>query len=325
MKPYKFEPYLKTTLWGGYQIAPFKGIFTAQPNIGESWEISGVPGHESVAIDRGLVDDIDMGLTLTQLIDKYKGLLVGNKVYKHFGNKFPLLVKFIDSRQDLSVQVHPNDELAMERHGCAGKTEMWYVIKSDVGAKIYSGLRKSITPDDYERLVSADNEENGENPMASVIATHEAHDGDLYFLPAGRLHAIGAGNFLAEIQETSDITYRVYDFGRKDAHGKPRELHIQEARDAIDYQVWPEYRSSYDSTKPISQLLNCPHFIVHRVVVQVASQVDFKTDSFVVVMCLWGEANINGVHIHQGETILVPACENVLYIFGNASFLTATL
>lgn len=325
MKPYKFEPYLKTTLWGGYQIAPFKGIFTAQPNIGESWEISGVPGHESVAIDRGLVDDIDMGLTLTQLIDKYKGLLVGNKVYKHFGNKFPLLVKFIDSRQDLSVQVHPNDELAMERHGCAGKTEMWYVIKSDVGAKIYSGLRKSITPDDYERLVSADNEETGENPMASVIATHEAHDGDLYFLPAGRLHAIGAGNFLAEIQETSDITYRVYDFGRKDAHGKPRELHIQEARDAIDYQVWPEYRSSYDSTKPISQLINCPHFIVHRVVVQVASQVDFKTDSFVVVMCLWGEANINGVHIHQGETILVPACENVLYIFGNASFLTATL
>lgn len=325
MKPYKFEPYLKTTLWGGYQIAPFKGIFTAQPNIGESWEISGVPGHESVAIDRGLVDDIDMGLTLTQLIDKYKGLLVGNKVYKHFGNKFPLLVKFIDSRQDLSVQVHPNDELAMERHGCAGKTEMWYVIKSDVGAKIYSGLRKSITPDDYERLVSADNEKNGENPMASVIATHEAHDGDLYFLPAGRLHAIGAGNFLAEIQETSDITYRVYDFGRKDAHGKPRELHIQEARDAIDYQVWPEYRSSYDSTKPISQLINCPHFIVHRVVVQVASQVDFKTDSFVVVMCLWGEANINGVHIHQGETILVPACENVLYIFGNASFLTATL
>lgn len=325
MKPYKFEPYLKTTLWGGYQIAPFKGIFTAQPNIGESWEISGVPGHESVAIDRGLVDDIDMGLTLTQLIEKYKGLLVGNKVYKHFGNKFPLLVKFIDSRQDLSVQVHPNDELAMERHGCAGKTEMWYVIKSDVGAKIYSGLRKSITPDDYERLVSADNEENGENPMASVIATHEAHDGDLYFLPAGRLHAIGTGNFLAEIQETSDITYRVYDFGRKDAHGKPRELHIQEARDAIDYQVWPEYRSSYDSTKPISQLINCPHFIVHRVVVQVASQVDFKTDSFVVVMCLWGEANINGVHIHQGETILVPACENVLYIFGNASFLTATL
>jgi mannose-6-phosphate isomerase len=210
---------------------------------------------------------------------------------------------------------------------------MWYIIKSDVGAKIYSGLKKSITPDEYEQLANAPVPEtapdglpsSSHSPMQDVIATHEAHDGDLFFLPAGRLHAIGAGNFLAEIQETSDITYRVYDFGRKDAHGQPRELHIQQARDAIDYRVWPEYRSSYDSTKPISQLVNCPHFVVHRVVVQVASQVDFHCDSFVVVMCLWGEANINGISIRQGETILVPACENVLYIFGNASFLTATI
>ena len=234
MKPYKFEPYLKTTLWGGYQIAPFKGIFTAQPNIGESWEISGVPGHESRAIERGLIDDVDVGLTLTELIDKYKGLLVGQKVYKKYGNQFPLLVKFIDSRQDLSVQVHPDDKLAMERHGCQGKTEMWYIIKSDVGAKIYSGLKKSITPDEYEQLANAPVPEtapdglpsSSHSPMQDVIATHEAHDADLFFLPAGRLHAIGAGNFLAEIQETSDITYRVYDFGRKDAHGQPRELHI---------------------------------------------------------------------------------------------------
>lgn len=173
MKPYKFEPYLKTTLWGGYQIAPFKGIYTAQPNIGESWEISGVPGHESVAIDRGLIDDVDLGLTLTELIDKYKGLLIGNRVYKRFGNKFPLLVKFIDSRQDLSVQVHPDDKLAQERHGCAGKTEMWYIIKSDVGAKIYAGLKKQITPDDYEHMVSGEAPE-GSNPMADVIATHES-------------------------------------------------------------------------------------------------------------------------------------------------------
>ena len=337
MKPYKFEPYLKTTIWGGYQIAPFKGIYTAQPNIGESWEISGVPGHESVAVERGLVDDVDVGMNLTQLIDKYKGLLVGQKVYKRFGNKFPLLVKFIDSRQDLSVQVHPDDKLAMKRHGCAGKTEMWYVIKSDVGSKIYAGLKKSITPEEYEELAKATLSDNspatipnsspsgGHSPMQDVIATHEAHEGDLYFLPAGRLHAIGAGNFLAEIQQTSDITYRVYDFGRKDAHGNPRELHIDLAKDAIDYQVWPEYRTSYDSTKPTSQLINCPHFVVHRVVVQVAQQIDFHCDSFVVVMCLWGEANINGIHIRQGETILVPACENVLYIFGNATFLTATM
>ena len=215
MKPYKFEPYLKTTIWGGYQIAPFKGIFNAQPNVGESWEISGVPGHESVAINRGLVNDVDEGLTLVELIDKYKELLVGKKIYKKFGNQFPLLVKLIDSRQDLSVQVHPDDKLAMERHGCAGKTEMWYIIKSDVGAKIYAGLKKSITPEEYEQLATAE-PQNGRSPMQDVIATHEAHEGDLYFLPAGRLHAIGAGNFLAEIQQTSDITYRVYDFGRKD-------------------------------------------------------------------------------------------------------------
>ena len=294
MKPYKFQPYLKTTIWGGYQIAPFKGIFNAQPNVGESWEISGVPGHESVAINRGLIDDVDEGLTLVELIDKYKGLLVGQKVYKKYGNQFPLLVKFIDSRQDLSVQVHPDDKLAMQRHGCQGKTEMWYIIKSDVGSKIYAGLSKSITPDEYEQLATAE-PQNGRSPMQDVIATHEAHD------------------------------YRVYDFGRKDEHGIPRELHIDQAKDAIDYQVWPAYRTSYDSTKPISQLINCPHFVVHRIVVQVAQQVDFHCDSFVIVVCLWGQANINGIDIRQGETILVPASENILYIFGNATFLTATM
>lgn len=324
MKPYKFAPYLRTTIWGGYQIAPFKGIFTAQPNIGESWEISGVPGHESVVVERGIIGDVDLGLNLTQLIDKYKGLLVGERVYRTYGNTFPLLVKFIDSRQDLSVQVHPDDQLAQKRHKCPGKTEMWYVIKADVGAKIYSGLKQSITPDDYERLVKAE-PINGHSPMQDVIATHESHQGDLFFLPAGRLHAIGAGNFLTEIQQTSDITYRVYDFGRKDANGVPRELHLEQAKEAIDYQVWPEYRTSYDSTKPNSELIHCPYFIVNRVVVQVAAEINLHSDSFVIVVCLWGEANINGIRVKQGETLLVPASENVLYIFGNATFLTATM
>ena len=324
MKPYKFAPYLRTTIWGGYQIAPFKGIFTAQPNIGESWEISGVPGHESVVVERGIIGDVDLGLNLTQLIDKYKGLLVGERVYRTYGNTFPLLVKFIDSRQDLSVQVHPDDQLAQKRHKCPGKTEMWYVVKADVGAKIYSGLKQSITPDDYERLAKAE-PINGHSPMQDVIATHESHQGDLFFLPAGRLHAIGAGNFLTEIQQTSDITYRVYDFGRKDANGVPRELHLEQAKEAIDYQVWPEYRTSYDSTKPNSELIHCPYFIVNRVVVQVAAEINLHSDSFVIVVCLWGEANINGIRVKQGETLLVPASENVLYIFGNATFLTATM
>ena len=328
MKPYKFAPYLKTTIWGGYQIAPFKGIYTAQPNIGESWEISAVPGHESVAVERGIIGDVDLGLNLAQLIDKYKGLLVGERVYKQFGNTFPLLIKFIDSRQDLSVQVHPDDKLAQKRHGCPGKTEMWYVVKADVGSKIYSGLKKSITPEDYERFATesiTNHQSPITNPFLDIIATHEAHQGDLYFLPAGRLHAIGAGNFLVEIQQTSDITYRVYDFGRKDAHGNLRELHIEQAKEAIDYQVWPEYRTSYDSTKPNSELIHCPYFTVNRLVVQVAAEIDLHTDAFVVVVCLWGEAHINGIHVQQGETLLVPSSETVHYVFGNASLLTATM
>jgi len=321
MRPYKFRPYLKSTLWGGFRIAPFKGIDAAQTNIGESWEISGVPGYESVSVERGLADDEDVGKTLTRLIDEYKGSLVGERVYERYGNKFPLLLKFIDARQNLSVQVHPNDELAQRRHGCCGKTEMWYVIKADPGAQIYAGMKRAITPEEYEAMVCPG--QTG-NPLEDVIACHESHDGDLFFLPAGRLHAIGAGNFLAEIQQTSDVTYRVYDFGRKDEHGRSRELHVKEAKDAIDYRVWPEYRMSYDSTRLTSELVSCPYFKVSRVVVRGARRVDFACDSFVAVMCLWGEAVLNGVSVRQGETLLVPAAENILYVFGNAAFLTAT-
>ena len=323
MKPYKFVPFLKSTIWGGEQIAPFKCIHTDETNIGESWEISGVPGHESITADRGLGNDGDLDITLPALIDKYKRRLVGDKVFERFGNNFPLLVKFIDSRQDLSIQVHPDDELAGKRHRCAGKTEMWYIIKSAPGAKIYAGMKKSITPDEYENLLT--NEVEGVNPMADIIATHESHQGDLFFLPAGRMHAIGAGNFLAEIQQTSGIAYRVYDFGRRDANGNTRELHTELANDDIDYKVYPEYRSSYDSTLPVAPLVECPYFSVSRVVVQHAQQVDLHTDSFVIVVCLHGDANINGVKVHQGETLLVPASENVLNIFGNATFLTATI
>ena len=322
MKPYKFEPYMKSTLWGGERIAAFKGVSSTETNIGESWELSGVPGHESVTADRGIIDDVDLGLTLTQLIDKRKELLLGKKVYEKFGNKFPLLIKFIDSHQDLSIQVHPNDELAAKRHGCPGKSEMWYIIDSDPGAKIYSGLRRQITPDEYEQMAKAECGE-GMDAIMDVIASHESHMGDLFFLPAGRLHSIGAGNFLVEIQQTSDITYRVYDYGRRDAAGNLRELHIDQAKDAINYSVDTEYRMSYDSTKPVSQLIECPYFVTHRVVSPGARRVDFGVDSFVAVVCLWGEANINGVDVKKGDTILVPASENVLYIFGTATFITA--
>lgn len=295
MKPFKFKPYWKATIWGG-----------------ESWQLSGVKGHESVTED---------GVTLPQLIDEYKGALVGESVYAKFANEFPLLIKFIDARQCLSVQVHPDDKLAAERHGCRGKTEMWYIVKADPGAKIYSGLNRASSPEDYVRRVS----EGDGSAIQEILASHESHDGDLFFLPAGRLHAIGAGNYLAEIQETSDITYRVYDFGRKDANGNTRELHTEQAKDAIDYAVYPEYRSSYDTRSPIAPLISCEHFITHRLVVTEKAHVDFGRDSFVVVICLEGEGNVNGVHVQKDETLLVPAVENVLDILGNATFLTATM
>lgn len=321
MRPYKFMPCLKEKLWGGDRIAAFKGL-PAAADVGESWEISGVPGSESVTADRGLADDPDVGVTLGELIDRHREKLVGADVYRRFGRQFPLLVKFIDSRQDLSVQVHPNDALAKARHGSFGKTEMWYVVKAEPGAKIYAGLRKPLTPGQYEELVRSG---EGARFLDEFVACHESHDGDLFFLPAGRLHAIGAGNLIAEIQQTSDITYRVYDFGRKDASGRPRELHVAEAKDAIDYRVWPAYRSSYDSTASESELVSCPYFRVNRVVVRGASRVYLKRDSFVVVTCLRGEAVLNGVAVRQGETLLVPAAESVLYVFGDATFLTATM
>ena len=324
MKPFRFKPYLKTVIWGGEKIAPFKGIKTDKENIGESWEISGVPGHESVCTDRGLANDEDKGLTLFQLIGKYKERLLGKRVFEQFGTNFPLLVKIIDSKQDLSIQVHPNDQLAHRRHNCCGKTEMWYIIEAEKGAQIHVGLKKGITPEDYVRLATQEADE-GKNPFADIMANYESHAGDCFFLPAGRLHAIGGGNLLAEIQQTSDITYRVYDYGRKDADGHPRELHIEQAKDAIDYTVFPEYRTPYDTTQASSTLVKCPYFTTRLERVHGTTTLSYGQDSFVVAMCLEGEATINDIHVRQGETLLVPAEDNTMKVQGNCTLLTATI
>lgn len=324
MKPFRFKPYLKTVIWGGDKIAPFKGIKTDKENIGESWEISGVPGHESVCTDRGLANDEDKGLTLFQLIGKYKERLLGKRVFEHFGPNFPLLVKIIDSKQDLSIQVHPNDQLAHRRHNCCGKTEMWYIIEAEQGAQIHVGLKKEITPEDYVRLATQEAGE-GKNPFADIMANYESHPGDCFFLPAGRLHAIGGGNLLAEIQQTSDITYRVYDYGRKDADGHPRELHIEQAKEAIDYTVYPEYREVYDKTQASAELVSCPYFTVRREQIEGEQSIDYGCDSFVIALCLEGEAEINGISVRRGQTLLVPAEENTMHIAGHCTLLTATI
>lgn len=319
LKPFKFEPYLKSVLWGGEKIAKYKGIVTDQHNIGESWEISGVDGHESV-----VAEGDDKGLNLRQIIEKYKGDLVGNAVYAKYGDTFPLLVKIIDAKGDLSVQVHPDDTLAKARHNSYGKTEMWYIIDAEEGAPIYAGLSKQITPEEYEKLVA-------DNAIMDVIARHDSHAGDLFFLPAGRIHAIGAGNLLAEIQQTSDITYRVYDFDRRDANGNPRELHTEQAKDAIDYTVYPEYKSEYDRNgKSATPLVKCQYFDVKREIIDGVSTIDASADSFMIIMCLDGEAtitdNLGGVtHVKKGESILVPAVITSMKAEGNATFMTSTV
>ena len=198
---YKFEPILKTLVWGT-----------------ENWVLSGVKGNETKVV--GGPED---GKTLNEL----------------YGEEFPLLIKFIDAKQDLSIQVHPNDEIAAQRHGCRGKTEMWYIIGTAPGAHLLAGLSKEITKEDYVRLVA-------EGRITEVLADHKVAPGDVYFLPAGRIHAICGGCYLAEIQETSDITYRIFDYNRPGLDGKPRQLHTEQAKDVIDYKVYPSYKTDYE-------------------------------------------------------------------------------
>ena len=316
---YKFRPYLKETIWGGTRLVPFKGITTSAANIGESWEISAVKGHESI-----VAEGRDKGRSLPDLIKEYGPRLVGQKVFDKFGTAFPLLIKFIDAAQDLSIQVHPNDALAKARHFCRGKTEMWYVIDAAENAKVYSGLHRKLTPTEFEELA---NGKHSGNPFADVLSYHNSHVGDVFFLPAGRLHAIGAGNLLAEIQETSDITYRVYDFDRVGSDGAKRELHTALAKDAIDYRVLAdgEYRTAYDRSAAKAPLVDCPYFKVERIRLSGAETIDLQTQAFVVVMCLEGAAEVNGAKICRGQTLLVPAEANVLSFLGIGTFLTATM
>lgn len=317
-EPLHFAPYLKSVIWGGEAIAPFKGIVTDQKSIGESWEISAVPGKVSV-VDRGTFK----GRSLTELIEEFGPALVGGKVYEKYGKNFPLLIKIIDAKDNLSVQVHPDDELAEKRHHCPGKTEMWHIIDTAPGAKIYVGLKQQITPDEYERRVA-------DNTIMDVIDSYDSAPGDTFFLPAGRIHAIGAGNLLAEIQETSDITYRIYDYDRRDADGNPRQLHTEQARDAIDYTVYPDYKNA-----PVSDdvadvdLVNCYHFDVRRILLDNTCELPMNhtRDSFMIVMCLAGEATLKyGAEgrtetIRQGDTLLFPACLGDIAATGNATLL----
>lgn len=302
MYPLKFTPILKQTLWGGNKIIPFKHLDSDLTGVGESWEISGVEGDGSV-----VVNGPDKGIDLTGMVRKYREELVGEANYLRFGDKFPLLIKFIDAKQDLSIQVHPNDQLAGKRHHSFGKTEMWYVIGADGGAKLRSGFSEQITPKEYKERVH-------NNTITDVLQEYEIKAGDVFFLPAGRIHSIGAGAFIAEIQQTSDITYRIYDFNRKDADGKTRELHTELAREAIDYEVLDNYRTLYEAVKdePV-ELVACPYFTTSLYDMTEEICCDYsELDSFVILICVEGSCRLrdnekNEITLQAGETVLLPA------------------
>ena len=312
---YKFEPLLKQTLWGGDKIIPFKHLNTKMEQVGESWEISGVKDNETI-----VANGPEKGKTLNQLVREQKGKLVGNENYERFGNEFPLLIKFIDARQDLSIQVHPTDEVAHRQGKSRGKTEMWYALDSDTGAQLYNGLKQQITPEQYKAMVENDT-------ITNALARYEVHEGDVFFIPAGRIHAIGAGCFVAEIQQTSDVTYRIYDFKRKDKNGNYRELHTKEAAESIDYTVLPNYRAEYKPTQNESvQLISCPHFTTAVYDLTEPMTLDYsELDSFVILIAVKGEGRLicNGEEMpfQMGDTVLFPATTNEIRVEGDVKFL----
>ena len=316
MQPIKFHPLLKSTLWGGEKIIPFKQLDSSQQQVGESWEISGVKDNETV-----VASGEHQGKSLNQLVAELKGDLVGTDNYARFGDEFPLLIKFIDARQDLSIQVHPTDEIAHRQGKRRGKTEMWYIMESDPGAKLYCGLKQQITPERYKEMVHDDT-------ICDALAQYEVGEGDVFFLPAGRIHAIGAGCFLAEIQQTSDVTYRIYDFKRRDKDGNYRELHTHEAAESINYEVLPDYRTRYEAQKnaPVT-LVECPYFCTAVYDLDEPMTLDYADlDSFVILIALAGNAVITDDEGHEttlkaGETLLVPATTKALSVSGTVKFL----
>lgn len=300
--PFKFQPILKPMIWGGTEIAPFKKTSTDHDNIGESWEISGVEGNVSVVADGPL-----SGKALDQVLSEAKAQLVGKKVYEKYGDTFPLLIKFIDAKSDLSIQVHPDDKLGKERHNSFGKTEMWYVVNSAPEAFLYTGFEKKLDPDKYEETVN-------DNTFTSYLKRYDVAPGDVFFLPAGRVHAIGAGCFVAEIQQTSNITYRIYDYDRTDAQGNKRELHTELAKDAINFEVLDSYKTDYEPhvNNPV-ELASCEYFTTNLLDIDVAISRNYENrDSFTIYICMEGHCTLtddkgNTTIINRGESVLVPA------------------
>lgn len=303
--PLKFSPVLKDKIWGGNKIKSVLGIdFAPLPNCGEAWVLSGVDGNQT-----GIVNGFLAGNDLNELVEVYMGDLVGDKVYERFGDEFPILVKFIDAADYLSIQVHPDDELAAKRNIGYGKSEMWYIIDADPGAELISGFSEKVDQQTYLKHLN-------DKSLKQILNAEKVTAGDVFYMPAGRVHALGPGIFLAEIQQTSDTTYRIYDWDRVDSEGKSRELHIEEALDAIDFNVYDDYKSQYQPKQNgTATLVNSPFFITSLIQLDQALAKDYsELDSFVIYVCVGGSVTIvhDGetepqVTISQGEAILLPA------------------
>ena len=316
MKPFRFTPLLKQTLWGGHRIVPFKKLESNLENVGESWEISGIPGRETI-VDGGPYH----GKGLNELIAELKEKLVGEANYTRFGNEFPLLIKFIDTELPLSIQVHPTDEIAHKHGKERGKTEMWYMMESAPDASILVGLKKKITPEQYKAMVANDT-------IVDAIGHYNVKEGDCFFLPAGRIHGIGKGCFLTEIQQTSDITYRIYDFKRRDKDGNYRQLHIHEAAESIDYTVENNCSVTYVPMKNQGvSLIQCPYFKTILYQVDEPLTIDLSSlDSFIITIITQGGGSFtdnegNTEHVQAGDTLLFPATTSQLKIEGCMKFL----
>ena len=301
--PLLFEPNLHAVVWGGTQLKPYKGLEPSDEPIGESWEVSAVPTSTSI-----VSNGVFAGKDLISIINEQPEAILGKKVNEKYNGKLPLLVKFIDAKRDLSIQVHPNDEMAMREHGKMGKSEMWYVIKADDGAHLYAGFKHEITPEEYHQRIA-----NG--TITDVLADHQVKAGDVFYLPAGRVHAICGGILLAEVQQSSDVTYRIFDYNRPGMDGKPRELHTELAAKALDYHVIDNYRTDYtESSNKAVQIIDSPYFSVRVMEVSKAFHRNLrKYDSFIITMCIEGDCKIRvrstgeEMLLKQGNSTLIPA------------------
>ncbi|MBG6187774.1 type I phosphomannose isomerase catalytic subunit [Flavobacterium sp. CAN_S2] len=311
--PLQFEPILKERIWGGEKLKTLLHKPITSNITGESWELSTVEGDVSIVANGEL-----KGKSLTELINSFPDEILGTAVHTRFGKQFPLLFKYLDAREDLSIQVHPNDELAKKRHNSFGKTEMWYIMQADDNARIIVGFKENSNAEEYL--------ENLENKsLLSILDDVKVKSGDVFFLETGTVHAIGAGLVVAEIQQTSDITYRLYDFDRVDANGNTRELHVDLALEAINYNKVETKKSYTTNSNQSNTVVDCPYFTTNFIPLDGAISVSKSGESFTVYMCVEGsfeiEYNHSKIQYTKGDTVLIPAAMNAFILNGKASIL----